>query len=131
MAYADVSDIEVRLQRTLSSNEAACAESLIDGASAVLDKLVKVDGEDQEQQALLQFVCVNMVCRVLGSSNFDILGASQASITAGPYTQQYSFSTPTGDLYLTKLEKRILGITTGYIGSVEASINGYYGVNDD
>ena len=127
MAYADVSDIEVRLQRTLSPSETACAESLIEGASAVLDKLVDVDYADVEQQQLLNFVCTNMVCRVISASGFDVLGASQASMTAGAYTQQYSFSTPVGDMYLTKLEKRLLGITTSYIGSIPAEIKGWFG----
>ena len=126
MAYADVTDIEVRLQRTLSTDEAACATSLIDGASAVLDKLVDVDPDDTEQAELLNFVCTNMVTRTLQSSGFDMLGANQASMTAGPYTQQFSFATPVGDMYLTKLEKRLLGITSSYIGSIRPKIGHYH-----
>ena len=79
---------------------------------------------------MLKFVCTNMVCRMVSSgdsSGFDALGMSQASITAGAYTQSYSFATPYGDMYLTKLEKRLLGITSGYIGSIEAEIKGWYG----
>ena len=131
MAYADVVDIETRLQRTLSESEEVNAESLLDAASAVLDKLVTVDDADMEQQALLNFVCTNMVCRVLSTSGYDVLGASQASMTAGAYTQQFSFSTPLGDMYLTKLEKRILGITSSFFGSVQGKIDGWYGANDD
>ena len=131
MAYADVTDIEVRLQRTLSPSETACAESLIEGASAMLDKLVNVNDADVEQQQLLNFVCTNVVCRVMATSGFDTLGATQASMTAGVYTQQYSFSTPLGDMYLTKLEKRLLGISGGYIGSIPAEIHGWFGANDD
>ena len=130
MAFADVSDIETRLQRTFTSSETANVQALLDGASAVLDKLVKVDYSDETQAELLKFVCVNMVCRVI-SSGFDVLGASQATITAGAYSQSYGFSTPTGDMYLTKLEKRMLGITSGYISSIEAKIDGWYGENDD
>lgn len=122
MAYAEVSDIEVRLQRTFTESESATAQALIDGASAVLDKLVQDDGTT-EQAELLNFVCTNMVCRAFDQMGFDTLGASQASMTAGAYTQSYSFSAPSGDLYLTKLEKRILGITSGYIGSIEPKIH--------
>ena len=128
MAHADVSDIEVRMQRTFTEAESASVQSLIDGASAVLDKLVNYD-DTAEQQQLLNFVCVNMVCRAVSAMGFDVLGASQASMTAGAYTQSFSFGTPSGDLYLTKLEKRLLGIG-GYIGSVQAKIHGFYGAND-
>lgn len=130
MAYAEVSDIETRLGRTFTAEETPNIQALLDGASAVLNKLVNVTG-DTEQNALLKFVCTNMVSRMVSSSSgFDALGASQASITAGAYTQSYSFSTPYGDMYLTKLEKRLLGITTGFIGSLQADIDGWYGSND-
>ena len=129
MAYADVSDIEVRLGRTFTADETVNVQALLDGASAVLNKLVTVTN-DTEQNALLKFVCTNMVSRML-SNGLDVLGASQASMTAGPYTQSFSFSTPSGDMYLTKLEKRLLGITSSYINSVQADINGWYGTNDD
>ena len=127
MAYADVHDIEVRLNRTFTSSETASVQALLDGASAVLSKLVRVDETDGEQAALLEFVCTNMVCRAISAQGLDVLGASQASITAGAYTQSYSFATPSGDMYLTKLEKRLLGITSCYIGSIEAEIKGWYG----
>lgn len=121
MAYADVSDIEVRMQRTFTTSETANVQALIDGASAVLDKLVTLDGSD-EQLALLNLVCTNMVCRVL-SAGVDLLGASQSSITAGPYTQSFSYSAPAGDFYLTKMEKRLLGVTSGYIGTLRPAIH--------
>ena len=127
MAYAGVGDIELRLQRTFTASETANVEALLDSASAVLNKLVKVDDTDTEQAALLKFVCINMVCRAVTAGSMDVLGASQTSITAGAYTQSYSFATPSGDMYLTKLEKRLLGITSGYIGSIEAEIKGWYG----
>lgn len=128
MAYADVSDIETRLGRTFTADETANVQALLDGASAVLNKLVILD-DTTEQNALLKFVCTNMVSRTL-SNGLDVLGASQASMTAGPYTQSFSFATPSGDMYLTKLEKRLLGITAGYIGSIHARIDGWYGWND-
>lgn len=122
MAHAEVHDIEVRLQRTFTESESASAQALIDGASAVLDKLVEIEGT-AEQDELLTFVCTNMVCRAFDQMGFDTLGASQATMTAGSYTQSYSFSTPSGDLYLTKLEKRLLGITSGYIESIAPAIH--------
>ena len=123
MAYAEVSDIEVRLGRTFTADEQANVQALLEGASAVLNKLVILD-DTTEQNELLKFVCTNMVSRAV-DSGVDVYGASQASVTAGPYTQSYSFSTPSGDMYLTKLEKRLLGITSGYIGTIPADIHTY------
>lgn len=123
MAYAEVSDIEVRLGRTFTAEEQVNIQALLDGASAVLNKLVILD-DTTEQNELLKFVCTNMVSRAV-DSGVDVYGASQASVTAGPYTQSFSFATPSGDMYLTKLEKRLLGITSGYIGSIPADIHRY------
>ena len=43
-------------------------------------------------------------------------------MTAGPYTQSWTFANPSGDMYLTKMEKRLLGITSGYIGSIRPKV---------
>lgn len=130
MAYADIGDIEIRLQRELSASEEATAEALIDAASAALKKLVAIEPGSEEQAELLKFVCTNMVCRSM-APGMDIFGASQASMTAGAYTQSVTFNTPLGDMYMTKLEKKLLGISAGYIGSIEPEIRGYYGCSHD
>jgi hypothetical protein len=109
MAYADVSDLEVRW-RTLTDDEQARAEALLDDASAMLDAYVTVDATDEQQAALLKIVVCNMVQRSMSTSSGDAYGVSQQSITAVGFTQQYTYSNPTGDLYITKAEKRMLGI---------------------
>ena len=121
MAYATVSDIESRW-RALSQDEQSRARVLIDDASAMLTALVNVDSDDQEQAYLLKQVCCSMVIRAMSATEADAFGASQMSMTAGPYSQSWSYSNPTGDMYLTKLEKRLLGITSGYIGTIEPRI---------
>jgi hypothetical protein len=110
MAYADVSDLEVRW-RTLTDDEQARAEALLDDASAMLDAYVTVDATDEQQAALLKIVVCNMVQRSMSTSSGDAYGVSQQSITAVGFTQQYTYSNPTGDLYITKAEKRMLGIS--------------------
>lgn len=119
MAYATVSDIESRW-RALSQDEQSRASVLIDDASAMLTALVNVDSDDKEQAQLLKQVCCSMVIRAMSTA--DSYGVNQASMTAGPYTQSWSFAGQTGDLYFTKLEKRLLGITSGYIGTIEPRI---------
>lgn len=110
MAYADVSDLEVRW-RTLDESETARAEALLDDASAMLDACVTVDESDEQQAALLKIVVCNMVQRSMSTGGGDLYGVSQQSMTAVGFTKQVSYVNPTGDLYITKAEKRMLGIS--------------------
>lgn len=123
MAFADVSDLESRW-RELSTDEEARANVLLGDASAMLSALVEVDSSDYEQSELLKMVCCDMVIRAMSATAADAFGVSQTSMTAGPYTQSFSYSNPSGDMYLTKLEKRLLGITTSYIGSIRPMMAG-------
>lgn len=123
MAFADVSDLESRW-RELSTEEEARANVLLGDASAILSALVTVDNSDYEQSELLKMVCCDMVIRAMSATASDAFGVSQTSMTAGPYTQSFSYSNPSGDMYLTRLEKRLLGITTGYIGSIRPMMKG-------
>lgn len=123
MAFASVSDIETRW-RVLSEDEQARAAVLIDDAGAMLAALVIVNEDDEEQAELLKMVCCNMVIRSMSATASDAFGVSQATITAGPYTQSFGYSNPSGDMYLTKLEKRLLGITTSYIGTIRPMMAG-------
>ena len=109
MAFADVSDLESRW-RELSTDEEARANVLLGDASAMLSAFVKVDSSDYEQSQLLKMVCCDMVIRAMSATAADTFGVSQTSMTAGPYSQSFSYSNPSGDMYLTKLEKRLLGI---------------------
>lgn len=128
MSYASYEDVEARW-RPLSSDEKERVIVLLNDAASILDAFVKVNDDDASQAELLKVVSCNMVIRAMSSS--DTFGVTQASMTAGPYTQSWSYANPSGDLYLTKNEKRLLGITSGYIGSIEPRINGFYGANDD
>lgn len=123
MAFADVSDLESRW-RELSTEEEARANVLLGDASAILSALVTVDNSDYKQSELLKMVCCDMVIRAMSATAYDSFGLSQSSITAGPYTQSFSYSNPSGDMYLTKLEKRLLGISTSYIGTIRPMMAG-------
>lgn len=120
MAYATVSDIEARWH-TLTPSESAKAATLLDDAAAILDTLAVFDSSDPNVAANLKIVSCNMVIRAM-SSSADTFGMSQGSMTAGPYTQSWTFANPSGDMYLTKIEKRLLGITQGYIGSIRPKV---------
>lgn len=123
--YATVNDIEVRW-RTLSADEQTKAAALISDATAIIDSLAVDTSECEEDwDELAKVVTCNMVIRAMAAGQSDSYGLSQSSMTAGPYTQSWSYANPSGDMYLTKLEKRMLGITSGYIGSIEPAINRY------
>lgn len=118
MAYASHADIEARW-RELSATEEAQADTLCADASAIIDSLVTV-GDDKLE--LAKVVVCNMVIRAMSAAQSDNFGLSQGSMTAGVYTQSWSYANPSGDMYLTKLDKQMLGITRGYIGSIPPKI---------
>lgn len=123
MAFATVSDIASRW-RTLDSDEQALATTLLDDAAAMLSARVLVDISDSQQLDLLKIVSCNMVIRAMSATQADNYGASQMSMTAGSYTQSWTYANPSGDMYLTKQEKIMLGIGAGYIGTIRPKIHG-------
>ena len=112
MAFATYSDIEARW-RTLTADEQTKATTLLDDASVILAGLVTVDDGDTQQAARLKMVCCSMVIRSMVASESDAYGVDELSATMGPFGQTAHFSNPNGDMYLTKLEKRLLGIGGG------------------
>lgn len=112
MAYATYSDLEARW-RPLSAAEQDRATILLEDASQILRDLSpglddRVLTDEVSLITLCSVVCA-MVKRVMqGPADFD--GVTQQQQTAGPFMQGVTFSNPTGDLYLTKFEKRRLGI---------------------
>lgn len=124
MAYATLDDLEAR-RGVLTTDEREKAAALLDDAAVILDGLVTVDGSE-EQEMLLMIVSCNMVSRAL-SATPDAFGVSSLSTTAGVYSESLQYANPSGDMYLTKLEKRLLGVTTSYIGYIRPII----GVHDD
>lgn len=122
MAYADVDDLEARW-RPLTPEEQERAAVLLDDASAFLDGLVEPDRRVcGEADGVLRMVVCNMVQRAMVATSADAFGVSQQSMTAGPYTQSWTYANPSGDFYLTKMERRLLGVGTGYIGSIRPMI---------
>ena len=125
MRFAEVSDLEARW-RCLSASESSQAQVLLEDASAMLASMVTIPEHDDGYPELLKIVCCNMVQRAMSAAATDAVGVTQQSMTAGPYTQSWSYANPTGDMYLTKVEKRLLGISNGYIGSIRPKIRRWH-----
>lgn len=108
MAYASVEDVQSRMTRTLSEDEEDVCESLLDDAAVLIDAFAANAEEDRKL-----VVSCRMVMRALGDGSDDgvPMGATQASQSALGYSQSWTFSAgSTGELYLSKLEKQLLGI---------------------
>ena len=110
MAYATVDDVTVRLGgRSLSEDETAQIEALLDDAAVIIDA-----SAPNASAAAKKTVSASMVSRAFsdrGADNYP-LGATQGSMGGLGYTQSWSISSggAAGELYLTKLDKTLLGI---------------------
>lgn len=111
MRYTAVEEVEVGFH-TLSDDEKALCGKLLDEAGTIIDAYNEY--ADNECKAL---VSCRMVRRVLdtgvGGQNAVTfpMGASQASASALGYQQSWTVSGGSvGELYLSKLEKKLLGI---------------------
>jgi len=115
MAYATVEDLEARW-RTLTESERAVASALLDDAAVLIGSY----GEPSGAEAARAVSCL-MVRRAMSPMAGEMFGVTQASMTAGSYQQQQSFANPSGDLYLTRQERRMLGVGGGGAGFARPS----------
>lgn len=106
MAYATVQDIEARI--TLSEDRKAKCAELLDDAAIIIDSYNK-----DAEASVKKLVSCRMVIRAIGNDDSQIpIGASQGSMSALGYVQSWTMSTSgaTGELYLAKLDKKLLGV---------------------
>ena len=106
MMYATVQDVESGF-RTLSDDEKSRCAALLEEASAIIDAYASNSVDERES-----LVSCRMIRRVLGYSNNPMytMGASQGSASALGYSQSWTLTGGTsGELYLSKLEKKLLG----------------------
>lgn len=112
MAYAEVTDVEAGF-RTLSEEEKTLCAHLLEEAATVIDAY----NEDADEERK-QLVSCRMVRRQLdagpGAAQNAVtfpMGASQGSASALGYSQTWTMSGGSvGELYLSKLEKKLLGV---------------------
>lgn len=105
MAYATVEQVAAGL-RPLSNEEGAVCDALLEEAAVIIDAYNAEASEDAKR-----VVSCRMVRRAIGAGDASVpMGATQGSMTAGPYTQSWTMTSgSTGELYLGKLEKTLLG----------------------
>lgn len=107
MAYASVEDVQARMSRTMSESEQAICATLLDDAAVIIDAFNVNASEDKKK-----IVSCRMVIRQLGDGG-DAgvpIGATQGSMSGLGYSQSWTLSSgATGEMYLSKLDKEILG----------------------
>lgn len=113
--YATTGDVAARW-RALSDSEETRCEALLADASDLI-RTTCPNWQSAGEDTLRRVTCAAVI-RALQSG--DMAGVTQSSQTAGPFSQSWSYSNPSGDLYLTKAEKRALGGTVR-LGSTDMS----------
>ena len=114
-AYATIEDIEARMLRDLTTDEESVAEALLLDAAVIIDAAAPAASADAKKVASCR-----MVIRALGNgdANGVPMGATQGSMSALGYSQSWTISSggSTGELYLGKTERQLLGLSNS-IGS--------------
>ena len=109
MKYAEVSDVEAGF-RPLSDDEAVRCDAMLEEAAVIIDAYNKEAAAEAKE-----LVSCRMVRRQLGSGEGDAItfptGATQGSVAALGYSQSWTMNSGSvGEMYLSKIEKRLLGI---------------------
>lgn len=126
-AYANLEDLQSRW-RLLSADEQQRATTLLSDAAvkvalACKQSGVAIDAADSLQSEALKAINCEMVKRAM-LSPIDMPPMSSFAQTAGSYSESQTYVNPTGDLYMTLGEKKMLGIGTQKMGSIPPLIGG-------
>lgn len=107
MAYATFIDVQDRMTRTMSSTEVNVCRNLLDDAAVIIDGF-----NEEATDEVKKIVSIRVVQRALGdgSTSGVPIGATQGSMSGLGYAQSWTMTNgSTGELYLSKLEKEMLG----------------------
>jgi len=107
-SYATVADVQAGLTRTLSTAEQTVCSQLLEEAAIIIDAY-NAEAEADNKKV----VSCRMVRRAIGDGGGSIpMGATQASQSGLGYSESFTFgSGSAGEVYLSKLEKKILGVS--------------------
>ena len=107
-AYATVDDVQARTERVLSESDLVVCASLLEDAAVIIDSTCTKASAD-----IKKVVSCRMALRAMSDGGGDgvPMGAVQGSMAGLGYSQSWTMSGGTvGELYLSKLEKGMLGI---------------------
>lgn len=122
MAYATYEDIQRRNGMDVLDSDYVTA--LLDDAAVIVDTYNR-----NASEAAKKLVSCNMVIRTIGSRDEGVpIGTTQATTSAMVYSQTWTNTNGSGELYLTKLDKKILGVgnrigcTNPYSGLIQEEV---------
>lgn len=106
-SYATVQQVEDGF-RTLTTDETSVCTALLEEAGILIDCYNANASTDAKM-----VVSCRMVRRAIGAGSASVpIGATQGTMTAGPYSQSWTMSNgSTGELYLGRTEKKLLGVS--------------------
>lgn len=108
-AYATIADVQARMTRDMSTDEETVCSTLLDDAAVIIDAAAPNASTDAKK-----VVSCRMVIRALGDGGMSgvPMGATQGSMSALGYSQSWTIGAggSTGELYLGKSERQILGV---------------------
>lgn len=116
-SYATISDLET-FWRPLDESEESRATDMIALASSRLRLYASASGidldeksaADEDYAAALKWVVMEATKRAM-STPIDTPPVDSYSQAAGPYSENYKFTNPSGDLWFKKAELKTLGIS--------------------
>ena len=107
MAYATAGEVQARMTRPMTTAEQSVCEILLDDDAVLIDSY-----NPNAANNVRTVVSCRAVIRALGDgqSGGVPIGASQGSMSALGYSQSWTMgSGSSGELYLSKVEKQMLG----------------------
>lgn len=107
MAYAAYTDVEKRLGRTFSSTEQEVCNTLLERAALLIDSYNASASAD-----IRKSVSVETVARAMNVTPDVPMGASQGSMSGLGFSQSWTMQPggAVGDIYLSKADKKLLGV---------------------
>ena len=125
-AFATVEQYEARFGAV--SDRTMLVECLEDATAAVMAALdsahVDYSEPDERLKCRLMRVTRSVANRIMPSGSEYAMGVTQVSTTAGPYTEQVSFTPAYGTPKLLPSELDLLGIGNSVIGSIRPMMAG-------
>lgn len=105
--YATLEDVKGRMSRAMTEEEQTVANTLLGDAGVIVDSYNPDASSDAKR-----IVSCRMIVRALGDGDTSVpIGATQGSVTGLGYSESWTMSSGSaGELYLSKLEKKILGV---------------------
>lgn len=114
VTFATLEDLALRTGNTYEASEADRINALLSDASVMLvERGFDPSGTNEYRLAAAKTVVCNMVARKLASDGMSDI-VSQQTMSAGPYSQTYTYANAGEALYVTRRELQSLRLIGGF-----------------